>query len=62
MEAKVAWKHHLSFNRLHKVIFQNLCNGFDSWYFALREEHELKVFENSAEENIWTKEGGSDRR
>jgi hypothetical protein len=25
-------------------------------------EHRLKVYENSSEENIWTREGGSSRK
>jgi hypothetical protein len=29
---------------------------------TLREEQRLRVFQNSAEENIWTYEGGSDRK
>jgi hypothetical protein len=34
----------------------------ETWSLTLREEHKLSVFENSAEENIWTEEGWSDRK
>jgi hypothetical protein len=30
--------------------------GCETWYLTLREEHKLRVFENGAEENIWTEE------
>jgi hypothetical protein len=36
--------------------------GFETWSLTLRVEHRLRVFENWAEENIWTKEGWSDGR
>jgi hypothetical protein len=37
--------------------------GYEAWSLTLREEHRLRVFlEQSAEENIWTKERESDRR
>jgi len=29
---------------------------------TLKEEHRLRVFENGAEENIWTQGGGSGRK
>jgi hypothetical protein len=38
-----------------------LC-GFEIWSLTHREEHRLKVLENGAEENIWTKEGSNDRK
>jgi hypothetical protein len=28
--------------------------GCETWSFTLREEHRLRVFENSVEEDIWT--------
>jgi hypothetical protein len=31
--------------------------GCETWSLTLREEHRLRVYENSAEENIWTEEG-----
>jgi hypothetical protein len=34
----------------------------ESWSLAVREEHSLRVFESRGKENIWTYEGGSDRR
>jgi hypothetical protein len=30
--------------------------GCETWSLTLREEHRLRVFENGAEENIWTEE------
>jgi hypothetical protein len=37
---------------LHVVLY-----GCETWSLTLWEEHRLRVFENSVEENIWTKEG-----
>jgi hypothetical protein len=31
--------------------------GHETWSMILKEEHRLRVFENGAEENIWTEEG-----
>jgi hypothetical protein len=31
--------------------------GCKIWSLTLREEHRLRVFENGAEKNVWTKEG-----
>jgi hypothetical protein len=36
--------------------------GRETWTLTLREEHRLSVWEQGAEENIWTWEGWSDRR
>jgi hypothetical protein len=36
--------------------------GMKLGLLTLREKHRLKVFENGAEENIWTEERRSDRR
>jgi hypothetical protein len=35
--------------------------GYEMWSLMLREEHGLRVFENGAEDNVWTKEGSSVR-
>jgi hypothetical protein len=40
---------------LHVVFYRN-----ENFFFTLREEHRLILFENSAEENIWIL-GGSNR-
>jgi hypothetical protein len=37
--------------------------GCETWFLKTREEHRLRAFwEQGAEENIWTQEGGSDGR
>jgi hypothetical protein len=35
-----------------------ICRNHKAWSLTVGEEHKLRVFE----ENIWTKEGWSDRR
>jgi hypothetical protein len=44
--------------RIYKTIILPvvLC-GCEIWSMTLREEHRLRVFENGAEEDIWTEEG-----
>jgi hypothetical protein len=34
----------------------------ETWSLILREEHRLRVFENSVEKNIWTEERGIEER
>jgi hypothetical protein len=36
--------------------------GCGTWSLTVKDEHRLRVSENGAEENIWTKEGWSDGR
>jgi hypothetical protein len=48
--------------RIYKsIILPVVLYGCETWSLTVREEHKLKVFENS-EENIWAKEGWSDGR
>jgi hypothetical protein len=49
---------------VHNIILSHLlCYGYDTLFLTLREEHGVKYFtEKIAEENIWTKGGGSTRR
>jgi hypothetical protein len=44
--------------RIYKtIILPMVLYGCETWSLTLREEHRLRVFENGAEEDIWTKEG-----
>jgi hypothetical protein len=44
--------------RIYKtVILPVVLYGCETWSLTLREEHRLRVFENGAEEDIWTEEG-----
>jgi hypothetical protein len=36
------------------VILPVVLYGCETWSLTLREEHRLRVFENSVEEDIWT--------
>jgi hypothetical protein len=36
------------------VIFPIVLYGCETWFLTLGEEHRLRVFENSVEEDIWT--------
>jgi hypothetical protein len=36
--------------------------GCETWPLTLREEHRVKVIDNSAEENIWADEGLNTRK
>jgi hypothetical protein len=45
-------------NRTHETILPILC-GCDNWPFTTRKHNVLEQF---SEENIWTYEGGSNRR
>jgi hypothetical protein len=53
---------HLSKNlkiQIYKiVILPVVLYGCKTWSLPLRDEHRLKVFENSVEEDIWTHKGG----
>jgi hypothetical protein len=41
--------------KIHKtVILPVVLYGCETWSLTLREEHRLRVFENSVEEDIWT--------
>jgi hypothetical protein len=41
--------------KLYKtIILQVVLYGCETWSLTLREEHRLRVFENGAEENMWT--------
>jgi hypothetical protein len=40
------------------VILPVVLYGCETWSLTLREEYRLRVFENSVEEDIWTKKGG----
>jgi hypothetical protein len=41
--------------KIHRTVILSLVlYGCETWSFILREEHGLRVFENSVEENIWT--------
>jgi hypothetical protein len=40
------------------VIFPVVLYGCETWSLTLGEEHRLRVFENSVEEDIWTYERG----
>jgi hypothetical protein len=43
---------------LHKIIMLPVVlYGCETCSVTLKEEHQLKEFENRAEENIWTEEG-----
>jgi hypothetical protein len=39
------------------IILPVVLYGCDAWSLTLREEHRLRVLENGAEEDLWTKEG-----
>jgi hypothetical protein len=44
--------------RIYKTInLPVVLYGCETWSLTLRDEHRLEVFENGAEEDIWTKEG-----
>jgi hypothetical protein len=44
--------------RIYKtVILPVVLYGCETWSLTLREVHRLRVFENGAEENIWTEDG-----
>jgi hypothetical protein len=44
--------------RIYKtIILPVVLYGCETWSLTVREAHKLRVFENSVEENIWTKEG-----
>jgi hypothetical protein len=44
--------------RIYKtIILPVVLHGRETLSLKLREEHRLRVFENNAEENIWTEEG-----
>jgi hypothetical protein len=44
--------------RIYKtIILPVVLYRCETWSLTSREEHRLRVFENGAEENIWTKEG-----
>jgi hypothetical protein len=44
--------------RIHKtIILPVVLYGCETWSLTLGEEHRLRVFENGAEEDIWTEEG-----
>jgi hypothetical protein len=36
------------------VILPVVLYGYETWSLTLREEHRLRVFEKSVEEDIWT--------
>jgi hypothetical protein len=38
------------------IILPVFLYGCETWSLTLREEHRLRVFENSVEENMWTEE------
>jgi hypothetical protein len=40
----------------HCIILPVVLFGCETWSRMLREEHRLRVLEQGAEENIWTKE------
>jgi len=41
--------------KIHKTKILPVClYGCETWSLTLREEHRLRVSENSVEENIWT--------
>jgi hypothetical protein len=42
---------------LATIILPVVLYGCENWSLTLKEEHRLRVFENGAEEDIWTKEG-----
>jgi hypothetical protein len=45
------------------IILPVVLYGCETWSFTLREgNNRLRVFENGSKENIWTKEGRSNRR
>jgi hypothetical protein len=44
------------------MILPVVLYGCETWSLTLREEHRLGVFENGAEEDIWTEERWGDRR
>jgi hypothetical protein len=49
--------------RIYKTVgLSVVLYGHETWFLTLREEHELSVFENGAEESICTEEGRSDGR
>jgi hypothetical protein len=39
------------------IILPAILYGCGTWSMTLREEQRLRVFENGAEEDIWTEEG-----
>jgi hypothetical protein len=44
--------------RIYKTIILPVVRyGYETWCLTLKEEHRLRVFENGAEEDIWTEEG-----
>jgi hypothetical protein len=44
--------------RIYKtIILPVVLYGCETWSLTLKEEHRLRVFENGAEEDIWTEEG-----
>jgi hypothetical protein len=43
--------------RIYKpIILPVALYGCETWSLTLREENRLRMFKNSVEENIWTKE------
>jgi hypothetical protein len=44
--------------RIYKtMVLPAVLYGSETWSLTLREEHRLRVFENGANEDVWTKEG-----
>jgi hypothetical protein len=46
----------------YNFCFHVVLYGCETWSPILRKEHTLRVFQNRAEKNIWTLEGGSNKR
>jgi hypothetical protein len=44
----------LNINIYKTVILPVVLYGCETWSLTLREEHRLRVFENSVQEDIWT--------
>jgi hypothetical protein len=44
----------LKINIYKTVILPVVLYGCETWFLTLREEHRLRDFENSVEEDIWT--------
>jgi hypothetical protein len=46
----------LKIRKYKTVILSMVLYGCETWSLTLRKEHRLEVFENGAEEEIWTEE------
>jgi hypothetical protein len=54
---------HIVTTGLSRVKWKELCcSGRETWSLVLMEEQAEGLREQSAEGNIWTQEGGNDRR